>query len=103
MLGNVVGLTLGFTLGLVIRNSPGAIVGYFVIALVPPTVFGLMAGLQGWFKDLQPWVDLNYAQGALFNGTMGGVEWAHLAVTGLLWLVLPIAAGVRMVLRAEIT
>jgi len=102
VLGNVVGLTLGFTLGLVIRNSPGAIVGYFVISLVLPTVLSLLAGLQSWFKDLQPWVDLNYAQGALFNGTMTSTAWAHLAVTGLLWLVVPIVVGVRMVLRSEI-
>ena len=102
VLGNVVGMTLGFTLGLVMRNTPGAIVGYFVISLVLPTIFGLLAAFQEWFSDLQPWVDLNYAQGALFEGTMGGAEWAHLGVTSLIWLVVPLAVGVRLVLRSEI-
>ena len=102
VLGNVVGLALGFMLGVVIRNSPGAIVGYFVISLVLPTVFGLLAGFQEWFRDLQPWVDLSYAQGALFEGAMGGAEWAHLGVTGVLWLLVPTAIGVRTVLRTEI-
>ena len=33
-----------------------------------PTIFGLLAATQEWFDDLQPWVDFNYAQSALFDG-----------------------------------
>src|SRR5699024_965102 len=36
---NVLGLLIGFMLGVLIRNSPGAIVGYFVYMFVVPTVF----------------------------------------------------------------
>jgi len=102
VLANVLGMTVGFMLGVVIRNSPGAIVGYFVYSLVLPTVFAMLAAFQAWFADLQPWVDFNYAQGALFEGVVSNEQWAHLGVAGLIWLVFPLAVGVRLVLRSEV-
>jgi ABC-2 type transport system permease protein len=102
VLGNVLGLLVGFMLGVLIRNSSGAIVAYFVYSLLLPTVFGLLATTQEWFRTLQPWVDFNYAQGALFNGGMTGEQWAHLGTAGALWLALPLAAGLALVMRTEV-
>jgi ABC-2 type transport system permease protein len=48
-------------------------------------------------------VDFNWAQGALTDGSsMTGDQWAQLGVTGIFWLVIPLAVGVRMVLRSEV-
>jgi ABC-2 type transport system permease protein len=102
VLGNVLGLLVGFMLGVLIRNSSGAIVAYFIYSLLLPTVSGLLAASQEWFRTLQPWVDFNYAQGALFNGGMTGEQWAHLGTAGALWLVLPLAAGLALVMRSEV-
>jgi len=102
VLGNVLGLLVGFMLGVLIRNSAGAIVTYFVWSFVLPTAAGLLAANQGWFRDLQPWVDFNYAQSALFNGSVTAEQWAQVGVTSLVWLVVPLAVGVRMVLRSEV-
>jgi ABC-2 type transport system permease protein len=102
LLGNVLGLMIGFMLGVLIRNSAGAIVGYFVYAFVLPTLFALLAAGQSWFEKLQPWVDFNFAQGQLFNGTMDGEQWAQLGVTGIIWLVVPMTAGIWMVMRSEV-
>ncbi len=102
ILANVLGLLIGFMLGVLIRNSPGAIVGYFVYSLLLPTVFMMLASFQGWFEDLQPWVDFNYAQSALFNGSMTGEQWAQLGVGAVIWLIVPMAVGVRLVLRSEV-
>jgi ABC-2 type transport system permease protein len=99
---NVLGLLVGFMLGVLIRNSAGAIVGYFVYSFVLPTLSAVLAASQQWFRDLQPWVDFNYAQSALFNGSLTGEQWAHLGVTALVWLVVPIVVGVRLVMRAEV-
>jgi hypothetical protein len=95
------GLTT-FTLGVVIRNSPGAIVGYFVYALVLPAALGTLAAYQDWFKDRQGWVDFNYASTRLYDGNLTGTEWAHLGVSGLVWLVIPLVVGLRLVLRSEV-
>jgi ABC-2 type transport system permease protein len=102
VLGNVLGLLVGFMLGVLIRSSAGAIVAYFVYSFVLPTLSGLLAATQHWFRDLQPWVDFNFAQSALFNGALSSEQWGQLAVTGVGWLVLPTALGVWLVLRSEV-
>jgi ABC-2 type transport system permease protein len=102
MLGNVLGLLIGFMLGVLIRNSPGAIVAYFIYSLLLPTMSELLANSQSWFRDLRPWVDFNYAQGALFNGSLTGEQWANLGVAGAMWLLAPLAVGVALVMRSEV-
>jgi len=102
VLGNLLCLLTGTMLGMLIRNSPGALVAYFVYALVLPNILGFLAASQHSFQDLRPWVDLNLAQAALFEGTMIGAQWAHVATTVATWLVLPGMFGLRRVMRAEV-
>lgn len=103
VVGNVVGgMLMGFMLGLLLRNSAGAIVGYFVYGFVLPPLTMMLAATQEWFADLQPWVDYNYAQGFLFSGDMTGERWVHLGFTGIFWLAIPLAFGLWRVQRAEV-
>lgn len=103
VLGNVLGLLIGFMLGVLIRNSPGAIVGYFVYSFVLPTLTGLLAATQPWFAERQKWVDFQFNQTSLFEGeTLTGQQWTQLAVTALVWLALPMAVGLWRLMRAEV-
>ena len=102
VLGNLLSLSIGTMLGMLIRNSPGALVAYFVYALLLPNLTELLATSSPSFRHAQPWVDLNFDQGALFEGTMTGAKWAHLAVAVTIWLVVPGILGVRRVMRAEV-
>jgi len=102
LLADALGMLMGFTLGVLIRSSAGAIVGYFVYALVLPASLGTLAAYQDWFHDLQGWVDFNFASTALYDGGLTGTEWAQIGVSGLVWLVIPLAVGLRMVLRSEV-
>lgn len=102
MLANVIGLLMGFMLGVLIRNSPGAIVGYFIYSFLIPTIFGLLAASQDWFRDIQGWVDFQYSSSALFDGGLSSEQWANLGVSGLIWLIIPLIAGVWLVLRSEV-
>lgn len=95
-------LLTGFTLGTLIRASAGAIVAYMVYAFLLPGVLTLLSMYQGWFRDLRPWVDAKLTQEALMQGGLSGHQWAHLAVTSVVWLVLPLAVGVVRVLHAEV-
>jgi hypothetical protein len=96
------GLLMGFTLGVLFRNSAAAIVGYFVYAMVLPTLSALLAGAQDWYADAQPWVDFQWNQTGLFDGGYGPTEWTQLVVTGTIWLLLPLAFGLWRVLRSEV-
>lgn len=103
VLGNLVGMAIGFTLGVVLRNSAAAIVGYFVVSLVLPGILALLAQVREWFNDLQPWIDWNDTQANLFNGaTDTGKEWAMLGSTTALWIVLPLTIGLLFLRRSEV-
>ena len=102
VLGSVLGMLFGFMLGVLIRNSAGAIVAYFVYTLVLPPLLGLLAANQEWFKDLQPWVDYNNAQTVLFNGSVTTEQWQQLAVSGTIWFLIPLAVGLFIVRRSEV-
>lgn len=101
-LGSVLGMLFGFTLGVLIRNSAGAIVAYFVYTLVLPPLLGLLALSQQWFADLQPWVDYGFAQTTLFGGVMTSEQWQQLGVSGTLWFILPLAVGLFLIRRSEV-
>ena len=102
VLGSVLGMLFGFMLGVLIRNSAGAIVAYFVYTLVLPPLLGLLAANQQWFKNLQPWVDYNNAQTVLFNGSVTTEQWQQLAVSGTIWFLIPLAVGLFIVRRSEV-
>jgi ABC-2 type transport system permease protein len=102
VLGSLLCLLTGTMLGMLIRSSAGALVAYFVYAFLLPTVSGILAASQERFRDLQPWVDLNFAQAALFEGTLTGEQWAQVAVTATTWLVIPALLGLRLVMKSEV-
>ena len=104
VLGMILSLLTGFMLGVLIRSSTGAIVAYFVLTFVLPTIFGLLAESQRWFHDLQPWIDIQFAQSGLFifDQALTGEQWANIAVTGITWLLVPLAIGLGFVMRAEV-
>jgi ABC-2 type transport system permease protein len=100
--GNLLGMLMGFTLGVLFRNSAAAIVGYFVYAMVIPTLSSLLAGAQEWYRDAQAWVDFQFNQVGLYDGGFSATDWAQLAVTGTAWLLIPLAFGLWRVLRSEV-
>ena len=103
VLGNLVGMAIGFTLGVVLRNSAAAIVGYFVVSLVLPGILALLAQVRSWFADLQPWIDWNTTQVALFeNDTDTAREWVMLASTTGIWIALPLVIGLLFLRRSEV-
>ncbi len=102
MLGNLLGMAIGFMLAVLLRNTPGAIVGYFVYSFVLPTIFGALAAFQEWFADLQPWVDVNYTANLLYQDLMTSQAWQQLGVTSLIWILIPLLIGLRFVMRAEV-
>lgn len=102
VLADQIGMLMAFMLGALFRNSPAAVVGYFVYALVLPGVSGALASAQPWWRSNGPWFDLRTATYPLYDKGMTGHEWAELAVSVVFWLVIPLAIGLRALLRSEV-
>jgi hypothetical protein len=103
VLGDLVGMAIGFTLGVVLRSSAAAIVGYFVVSFVISGILLLLAQVRPWFEDLQPWVDWNVTQATLLDGaTSTAKEWAMLGSTTMIWIVIPLVVGLLFLRRSEV-
>jgi hypothetical protein len=92
----------GFALATLFLNTAAAIVVFFVYRWVLPGLIALGSALMAWFEKIAPWIDFQSAQGPLYDMSLHGDEWAHLVVSGVIWLVLPLVIGIRRVLRAEV-
>lgn len=103
-LANPIGVLVGFAIAMLLMNTAAAIVTYFIYTLVLPIVVGILSEVVDWFADLAPWIEFNTAQVPLFTGdfTLTGEEWAQLAVSGFVWLVVPFTLGVLRLLRSEV-
>ena len=101
-LGQTLLLLVGFVLGALIRNSSGAIVAYMIYGFVAPGLLAFLAFNQAWFADARPWLDPKYNQDGLLRGDLTGDQWSHLAVTTVVWLVVPMVVAVVNVLRSEV-
>lgn len=93
------GILQGLAFGLIFLNSAAAIVTYFVL----PIAFSIVANLWGALQDAAPWIDLGTSQQPLFSGVdLTGEQWAQLATSSAIWIVLPFVAGLVRVIRAEV-
>ena len=95
-------MATGFAFGALFLNTAVAIVIYFVYSFIFPGLFELGSNLMHWFKDLRPWIDFASAQNPVIEAHISGKQWAQLATSGLIWLVLPLVVGIWRVLRAEV-
>lgn len=102
ILGHVLGLVAGFALGVLIRNSAGAVVAYVITSTMLPGATEALAEARPGFEDLRPWVDFVAARGLLYNGSMSAADWGALAVSGSVWLVLPTVLGLWLIRRSEL-
>jgi hypothetical protein len=55
-----------------------------------------------WFSHFAPWIDFQSASAELYDMPLTGSQWAHLAVSGFIWLVLPLVIGLWRIRRAEV-
>ncbi len=103
VLANLIGVLIGFAIATLLMNTPAAIVGYFAYSLILPIAVGILGALSPGFADVAPWIEFNTAQTPLFTGdyTPTGEEWAQIAVSGTIWLVIPLTLGIARLLRIE--
>lgn len=108
-IAQVLGLLTGFAFGTLLLNTPAAIVCFFAYFTLVPTMLAVAGELMDWFEEVRPWVDFADAQLPLTDFGQdadelgfGAIHWGQFAVSGAIWFVLPLVAGFRRMLRAEV-
>lgn len=95
----VIGLLQGSAFGFALLNTPAAIVAYLVL----PTAMSVAGALVPSWRDALAWVDVNQTLTPFLMGVEpSGQQWQQLAVSLVIWLVLPMALGVWRVLHREV-
>ena len=96
-------MTIGFAFAALLLNTPSAIVLFFLYWYALPGVLALLSAIADWLSNLLDWVNFQSAFSPLLDGTIStGEEWGKIIVSGLLWIVLPLVAGIYRILRAEV-
>lgn len=88
----------GVAFGMILLNTPAALVSYYIL----PTALSLVAMLVSWMRTPAQWLDMNSTTQPLMMGSMDGDAWAKLAVSSLVWVIVPLAVGTWRVLNREV-
>ena len=88
----------GSAFGFAFLNTPFAIVA----SLVLPTAWTVLSGIFAGVERVGVWLDLSRATTPLSEGAMSGPDWAHLATSTGVWVLLPLAVGTWRVLTREV-
>ena len=94
----LLGIAQGVAFGMLFRNTPAAVVVFFVL----PTAWGILGSMVSWLRDAATWLDLNQTMNPLFRGSLTGKQWAHLGTSVTLWVLAPLAVGIWRLTRAEV-
>lgn len=92
------GVAQGVAFGLLLSSPAAAVTTYFVL----PTAWVFAANLTPGVRRFAPWLDPSSSGEVAINGSMVAVDWAHLAVSNALWVVLPLVAGTVVLTRREL-
>ena len=99
LLLQVVFVLMGIAFGALLLNTPLAIVVFFAL----PTVWTVLGESIRALRDAAGWLDLNVTSQAMMEPDMTSGEWARLAASAGVWVVLPLLAGAARVLRREVS
>jgi len=94
----VLGVLMGVGFGMLLMNTPLAIVLYFML----PTVWQILTSLITAIQDVAGWLDLNVTMEPLSRGDVHGEGWAKVATSVLVWTVIPLILGTLRLLRREV-
>ncbi len=95
----LIGILQGFAFGMLLMNTAAAIVLYYVI----PIAWSVLFSMVGSLEKVAPWLDLNTAMAPAFEQqTFKSGDWAHIAVAGTIWVLIPLLLGLLRLLRREV-
>ncbi len=97
-LAHAVGVLMGVGFGMVLLNSPLAIVTYLVL----PTLWTILGASITSLKKIAEWLDTSITTAPLFEPDMTGGQWARLGVSVAVWVLIPLVAGMIRINTREV-
>lgn len=94
----VLSVVMGVAFGMALLSSPLAIVLYFLLPILLTTISGIVRSVQ----DTMRWLDFNQASSPLIGERLTGEQWAQVATSSALWILLPLALGFLRLMRSEL-
>jgi ABC-2 type transport system permease protein len=94
----ILNLLLGIGFGMLFRNTPVAVVVYFVA----PTAWSILTGAISALAATGRWLDPSTSWNHLAGGTVTATTWAQVATTAAVWIALSLLAGGWRVLRRPV-
>lgn len=95
----VASVLMGAGFGLLLLNTPLAIVTYLVL----PTLWTVLGELVRPLRGPAGWLDTGRTMEPLFTPDVTAGQWGRLGVSLLVWLVVPVVAGLVRTLRREVS
>ncbi|SCE69189.1 ABC transporter permease subunit [Micromonospora mirobrigensis] len=95
----IASVLMGAGFGLLLLNTPLAIVTYLLL----PTVWTILSGLIRALREPARWLDTSSTMQPLVTSEVTALQWGRLAVSLLVWVAVPLAAGLWRALRREVS
>ncbi|WP_262281636.1 ABC transporter permease [Micromonospora sp. MA102] len=95
----VANVLMGAGFGLLLLNTPLAIVTYLLL----PTVWSVLAAMIRALREPARWLDTSVTMEPLLTPDMTAGQWGRLGVSLAVWLLVPLAAGLVRTLRREVS
>ncbi|MFJ6195414.1 ABC transporter permease [Micromonospora sp. NPDC092111] len=95
----VANVLLGAAFGLLLLNTPLAIVTYLLL----PMVWGILGAMIEALRGTARWLDTSITMEPLLGPEVTAGQWARLGVSLLAWVAAPLAAGLVRTLRREVS
>ncbi|MQY08527.1 ABC transporter permease [Actinomadura macrotermitis] len=94
----VASVLMGTAFGMLFMNTPLAVVLYFLL----PTLWSTLGAMVGRLEGTAKWLDTHRTLDALTHPGVTSGEWARVAASLAVWLLLPLAAGTVRLARREV-
>jgi ABC-2 type transport system permease protein len=98
-LTQVIGVLMGCAFGMLLLNSSLAIVLYFVL----PTAWSVLGENVDRLRRAAEWLDTSLTFAPLMSPQVTAGQWARLGVSVLVWVLVPLVAGLFRLTRREVS
>ena len=95
----IINVVMGVAFGMLLLNTPLAIVIYLVLPILWSVLGEMISGL----REPAQWLDLGVTMVPLTTAEVTAGQWGRLAVSVLVWVLLPLVAGLVRISRREVS